>query len=149
MAAVAVAGCGEQRIDVDETAKFAKSAVAKQIGSAVEKVDCPDKVAVKADDAFTCSVVGADGTRGDARFVQKDDEGNLAFSAPFLNTKAAERIVRRQLRKRSKKATVSCPQIVIVARNKRFRCRAKTGSETKTVFARQTDSKGNFTYRIG
>lgn len=148
VALLAVAGCGEPRIDVSKTASFIKDAVAKQTGAPVKDVACPDKVAVKAGDSFTCSVVGADGTKGDARLTQEDDQGNLKFSAPFLNTKAAERIVRRQLRRRSKKATVSCPQIVIIAKGGTFRCEAHTGSSTRTVLARQNDAKGNFSYRI-
>jgi len=148
-AAVALAGCGEERIDIDKTAAFIKGAVAKRIGSPVKEVDCPQTVVVQALDTFTCAVIGTDGTRGDARLTQKDDQGSLSYSAPFLNTKAAERIVQRQLRRNTKGATVSCPQIVIVKQDTRFECQARSGSSTKTVFARQTDSEGNFTYRIG
>lgn len=148
-AAVGLAGCGEPRIDIDKTATFIKDAVAKRIGTPVKEVKCPQTVAVKASDTFTCAVIGIDGTTGDARLTQKDDRGSLSFSAPFLNTKAAERIVQKQLRRQSKDATVSCPQIVIVKKDGRFRCQARTGSSTKSVFARQTDSKGNFTYRVG
>lgn len=148
-AAVALAGCGEARIDIDKTAAFIKGAVAKRIGSPVREVDCPQTVVVAASDTFTCAVIGTDGTRGDARLTQTDDQGSLRFSAPFLNTKAAERIVQRQLRGNTRGATVSCPQIVIVKQGARFECQARSGSSTKTVFARQTDSEGNFTYRIG
>lgn len=148
-AAVALAGCGEDRIDIDKTTAFVEDAVAKRIGSPVKAVNCPQTVVVEASDSFTCAVIGTDGSKGDARFTQTDDQGSLTFSAPFLNTKAAERIVRKQLRRRTKDATVSCPQIVIVGQGERFRCKARTGSSTKTVFARQTDSAGNFTYRVG
>lgn len=148
-AAVALAGCGEERIDIDKTAAFIKGAVAKRTGSPVRKVDCPQTVVVQASETFTCAVIGTDGTRGNARLTQKDAQGSLSYSVPFLNTKAAERIVQRQLRRNSKGATVSCPQIIIVKRDARFECQVAGVSSTKTVFARQTDSNGSFTYRIG
>ncbi len=148
-AAGVLAGCGEPRIDIDKTTTFIEAAVAKQVGAPVKEVVCPEKVLVKASATFTCVVVGTDGTKGEARLKQKDDAGSLTFSAPFLNTKAAERIVQRQLRRQTKGATVSCPQIVTLKKDSRFRCQATTGSRTKTVSARQTDATGNFTYRVG
>ncbi len=151
LAALAIGACGESEIDVDEASKFIDSAVTKQVGAQVKSVNCPDSVKVKARDMFTCVVTGSDNTKGDAELTQKDDKGNLTFYAPFLHTREAAQVMQTQLRNRSRTTrgvTVSCPQIVVVARGRTFNCELRDGRDTLTVVARQTNDKGNFTYRV-
>jgi len=151
LATLLVAGCGEAEIDVDKASDFIDSAVTEQVGAQVRSVTCPDSVKVKPRDTFTCLVTGSDGTKGTARLTQKDDKGNLTFYAPFLHTKEAARVMQTQLRNRSRStrdAVVSCPQIVVVGNGRTFDCSAKIGGNDRTVAARQTDAKGNFTYRV-
>jgi len=149
--ALLVSGCGEAEIDVGKASKFIDAAVTKQVGAQVKSVKCPDSVVVKAKDTFRCRVTGTDGTAGDAELTQKDDKGNLTFYAPFLHTKEAARVMQTQLRNRSRRtrdATVGCPQIVVVAKNRTFDCVVTIGGRERRLVARQTDANGNFTYRV-
>jgi len=151
LATLLAAGCGESEIDVAKASKFIDDAVTKQVGAEVKSVKCPDSVETKAKATFTCVVTGSDGTKGDARLTQKDDEGNLAFYAPFLHTKEAAKAIQTELRNRSRGsrgAIVSCPEIVIAAKGRTFDCRLTVDGEQRKVVARQTDAGGNFTYRV-
>ena len=151
LATLLAAGCGDPEIDVDKASKVVGDAVTQQVGARVKSVKCPESVKVKARDTFGCLVTGTDGTKGTARLTQKDDKGNLTFYAPFLHTKEAARVMQTQLRNRSRStrdAVVSCPQIVVVAKDRTFECSATIGGDERTVAARQTDAKGNFTYNV-
>jgi len=151
LASLLAAGCGEAEIDVGKATKFIDAAVTEQVGAQVRSVKCPESVKAKAKATFTCVVTGTDGTKGDAELTQKDDKGNLTFYAPFLHTREAAKVMQTQLRNRSRSsrdATVSCPQIVVVGRGRTFNCALTVGGDERQVAARQTDAKGNFTYRV-
>jgi len=151
LATLALGACGASEIDIAKASKFIDSAVSKQVGAEVKSVKCPESVKVKAKDTFTCVVTGSDGTKGDAKLTQKDDKGNLTFYAPFLHTREAEQVMQRQLRNRSRGSrgvTVSCPEIIVVGKGRNFDCELRNGTDTLTVAARQTNDRGNFTYRV-
>lgn len=144
---LALAGCGKSEIDVDKASTFIDSAVEKEIGAKVKAVDCPESVEVKAKSTFKCVVTGSDDTKGDAKVTQRDDKGNMVVSAPFLHPREAEGAIQSQLRKRARAATVTCPEIIVVAKGGEFDCKVVSAGPTKLVSATQTDTIGNFTYR--
>jgi hypothetical protein len=148
VAALTAAGCGERRIDVEKSAKLIQSAVEEQVGADVKSISCPDTVAVKAKATFVCQVLGKDGTKGTASVTQTDGKGTISVAAPFLHKDEAEQSIQTELRKRAPRATVTCPDIIVVKRGGTFDCAANLGEINATVKARQTNAQGNFTYRL-
>jgi uncharacterized protein DUF4333 len=151
VAALGLIGCGDRSIDAGRAQQSIGATVSRQAGVRVQRVQCPAGQKAHKDGRFTCTVTGIDGTTGPVTVVQRDDDGNVRFAAPFLHVREAERVMARQLRATLHAATVTvrCPEIVIVAAGRRFVCRARAGGRTLTVRARQTDTRGHFTYRAG
>jgi hypothetical protein len=141
-------GCGEQRIDVAKSAKLIQSAVEEQVGAEVRSISCPKEVKVKAKAAFTCAVTGRDGTKGAATVTQTDGKGTIRVSAPFLHKDEAELSIQTDLRKRAPRATVVCPDIVIVEAGGKFACQANLGEINATIDATQTNASGSFRYSV-
>ncbi len=147
-AALAVAGCGEQRIDVEKSAKLIQSAVEDQVGSDVKAIKCPEEVKVEAKATFTCAVTGRDGTTGTATVTQTDGKGTIRVAAPFLHKDEAELSIQSDLRRRAPRATVVCPDIIIVKAGGKFECAANLGEINATIKATQTNASGNFRYSV-
>ena len=73
---VAVAGCGEVKIDSGKAEDLAR----KVAGSGTVKltsVSCPDDIKAKKGADFECDLVYADGTKGTITIHQQDDEGSV------------------------------------------------------------------------
>jgi hypothetical protein len=147
-AALAMTGCGEQQIDVEKSAKLIQSAVEEQVGADVKSIACPDQVKVKARATFTCLVTGKDGTKGTATVTQTDGKGTISVAAPFLHKDEAEQSIQTDLRKRAPRATVVCPDIIVVKAGGKFECTANLGEINATISATQTNANGNFTYTV-
>jgi hypothetical protein len=147
LAALTATGCGEQQIDIEKSAKLIQSAVEEQVGADVKSISCPDEVKVKAKDTFTCVVTGKDGTKGTATVTQTDGKGTISVAAPFLHKDEAEQSIQTDLRKRAPRATVVCPDIIVVKAGGKFVCKANLGEINVIVTATQTNANGNFTYR--
>jgi Domain of unknown function (DUF4333) len=148
VAALAAAGCGQQQIDVEKASKLIKGAVAGQVGADVASISCPRQIKAEAHATFTCTVTGADGTKGVATVTQTDGKGTISVAAPFLHKDEAEQSIQSDLRKRAPRTTVVCPDIVVVKKGGTFACRADLGEFDATVRATQTDAGGNFTYAL-
>jgi hypothetical protein len=146
--ALAMTGCGEQQIDVEKSAKLIQSAVEEQVGADVKSIACPDEVKAKAKATFTCVVTGKDGTKGTATVTQTDGKGTIAVAAPFLHKDEAEQTIQAELRKRAPRATVVCPDIIVVKAGGKFECAANLGEINATISAMQTNANGNFTYTL-
>src|ERR1044072_4139999 len=146
VAALTAAGCGEQQIDIEKSAKLIQSAVEEQVGADVKSISCPDEVKVKAKDTFTCVVTGKDGTKGTATVTQTDGKGTISVAAPFLHKDEAEQRIQADLRKRAPRATVVFPDIIVVKTGGKFVCTANLGEINVIVTATQTNANGNFTY---
>ncbi|MEY2441030.1 MAG: hypothetical protein QOJ46_456 [bacterium] len=146
LAAFAAAGCGEQQIDVKKSAKLIQSSVEQQVGATVKSIKCPDEVKVKAKAVFTCLVTGADGTTGTASVTQTDGKGTISVAAPFLHKDEAEQSIQTDLRKREPRATVVCPDIIVVKVGGTFECRANLGEINATVVV--TQANGSIKYKI-
>jgi hypothetical protein len=148
IAALSATGCGEQQIDVEKSAKLIQSAVEEQVGADVKSISCPDEVKVKAKSTFPCVVNGKDGTKGTATVTQTDGKGTISVAAPFLHKDEAEQSIQTDLRKRAPRATVVCPDIIVVKKGGKFVCQANLGEVNATVSARQTTANGNFVYNV-
>ena len=148
LAALTATGCADQQIDVGKSAKLIQKAIEEEIGSDVKAIKCPDEVKVKAKASFTCVVTGGDGTSGIATVTQTDGKGAISVTAPFLNKDEAELSIQNDLRRRSPRATVVCPDIVILKARGTFDCAANLGEINATIAATLTDAKGAFRYTV-
>lgn len=146
VAALAVAGCGQRQIDVGKASKLVQGAVESQVGAQVASISCPREVEVEAHATFACTVTGEDGTKGVATVTQTDGQGTIGVAAPFLHE--AEQTIQSDLRKRAPRATVVCPDIIVVKQGATFVCEADLGEFDATVRATQTSAGGSFTYTL-
>jgi hypothetical protein len=148
VAAFAVTGCGERKIEVGKAEKLIQKAVEEQVGAPVRSIVCPNEVPLKANANFTCAVVGVDGTKGIATATQTDDKGRIRVDATFLHKEAAEQSIQADLRKRAPRAEVVCQDIIVVKAGGKFVCQADLGEIRATVRATQTSGSGAFTYNV-
>lgn len=148
LAAVTLAsGCGgSDGIDTGKAESFIRGAVEEQVGADVKSVSCPADQKQQKGARFTCVVTGADGTKGNAIVTQKDDDGNVRVSAPFIHKDEVEQNVGAQFTAGSKvKVTLSCPDIILPKAGGTFVCQAVDSEGDKgLVDVTQTDAKGNF-----
>lgn len=147
---LALTACGDSTVDTEKGETFIRGVVAEQVGARVATVTCPDDVKTDKGDTFTCSVAGADGSKGDVLVTQRDDKGNVNVSAPFLHVREAEAVMADQIAKQAKLegVTVKCPEIIVVKTGERFACKATAEGRSRDVAARLTDDDGHFTYRL-
>ncbi len=148
LATLAAAGCGQSKIDVDKASKFIDTAVRTKVGARVRSVVCPTKVKVQAKATFRCVVTGRDGSKGNAQVTQRDDKGNMTVRTPFLQPRRAEEAITAELSKGEPGTSVACQEIIVVAKGRRFACKATAAGVTRTIAATQTDSNGKFTYDV-
>ena len=152
LAAVSTAvltGCSTT-LDADKAETEIAKAVRVQAGVPVKSVECPEDVKAKKGDKFTCTVTAKDGTSGKVNVTQKDDEGNIAFDAPFIHMDEAEASIVEQIEKQSGSTgvTVDCPDIVVGKAKDTFKCTGQAGSQQFTVNATQTDGQGRFRFKV-
>lgn len=148
LVALVAGGCGRTEIDIDKAAKFIDKAVQAKVGARVRSVVCPAKVKVKARATFSCVVTGRDGSTGRARVTQRDDKGNMTVRTPFLQPRRAEQAITSELSRATPGTSVACQEIIVVARGRRFSCKATADGTTRKISATQTDANGRFTYDV-
>lgn len=150
LAALVLASCGESTIDAEKGERFIRGVVTEQVQARVGTVTCPDDVQTKKGTTFTCSVAGVDGSKGDVLVTQRDEDGNVNVSAPFLHVREAEAVMADQIAKQVKVdgVTIKCPEIIVVKKGGRFECTATAEGKSRDVAARLTDDEGHFSYRL-
>ncbi|MDQ4024887.1 MAG: DUF4333 domain-containing protein [Actinomycetota bacterium] len=148
LAALALAGCGEDTLDAGRAERFVRGVVVEKIGARVGSVVCPEGLRTEAGATFTCSVVGTDGSRGRVDVRQRDDDENIQVDAPLLHVREAETVIAGQMSRRLEAgAEVVCQEIVVVRRGERFSCTVRWKGRRRSVTARLLDDDGRFRYR--
>ena len=87
--AVALAGCGEDRIDTARVETEVERAVEQQARVPVAEVACPKDVSIEEGGRFVCTVTGDNGGEAKVQVVQTDDQGNVRFQATGLDSLGA------------------------------------------------------------
>lgn len=148
--ALAVGACGSKTVNTEKGEKFITTQVEKQVGAKVKAVKCPEDVKAKKGGAFTCTVTGSDGTTGQAKVIQKDDEGNVRLTAPFVHVRNLERLMAENIGKQvNADVIIKCPEIITGKRGDTFDCAATDDKDNKaTVKVTQKDAKGNVDYKL-
>jgi hypothetical protein len=149
LAALALAACGDSGLNVGKAKELITTAVVDQIGAEVESVECPAEVEPQAGATFGCTVTASDRTSGRVLVTQKDDEGNVRISAPFVHTAELEERIGADIERQVGGAvTLECPQIVEAEKDETFECEAAGEGERTTVLVTQRDDEGNVRYEI-
>jgi hypothetical protein len=148
LAAATAASCGDAMIDTARAERVIRAAVAEQLQSRVAAVACPEDVRKEPGGRFTCTVTGADSSKGAAVVTQREN-GGFSVNAPFLNVREAEGVMAAQIGRRIKRddVRVSCPEIVVDRKGRRFACTATAGDRSARFTVRLTDGAGHFRYR--
>ena len=144
-----LAACGTSTIDAAKGEEEISKAVRVQAGVPVKEVVCPENVKIEKGGKYVCTVTAKDGTTGKVSVVQKDDEGNVSFDAPFSHMDEAEASIITQIEEQvpnAKGVEVDCPDIVVGEKGGTFECDGTAGSEKFTVRATQTDGQGRFRF---
>ena len=147
--AVAAAGCGDTKIDDAKAESFIEKTVAEQVGARVESVECPTDLTAKKGETFECTVTGDDGSSGRTTVTEKDDEGNVSVSAPFIHVRDLEEQIAGGLADQvGGKVELDCPEIIVGSKGDTFECDARSGPDRASVLVTQTDDKGNVRYEL-
>jgi hypothetical protein len=146
----AVAGCGDTTIDAGKAEKAITKAVTEQARARVKSVSCPDDEVAKKGGTFTCKVIGTDGSTGNVLVTEKDDNGSVAISAPFIHPRDVEKGVAAGIEKQAAitGVTVTCPEIITGKAGAGTTCQAVSGKDKATVQVTQTDGKGGFRFKV-
>lgn len=148
LAALAVSGCAKE-IDAAKAEKFISKTVAAQVGAELKSVSCPSGLTAKKGETFECTVTGTDGTTGKTEVTEKDDQGNVSVSAPFIHPRDIERSIATDIKAQVGSAVkVSCPEIIVSDKGGKFGCEATSGSDKARVDVTQTDDQGNVDYKV-
>jgi hypothetical protein len=148
LAALALSGCSKS-IDSDKAEKFIAKSVGSQVGAKVKSVSCPTGLTAKKGETFECTVTGTDGTTGKTTVTEKDDQGNVSVSAPFIHVRNLEQQIASGIAKQiGGSVDVGCPEIIVGAKGKKFECQATSGSDKAVVEVTQTDDQGNVRYKL-
>ena len=148
-AAVVLTGCAKE-IDDKKAESFIADSVREQVGARVASVSCPTGITAKKGGTFECTVTGSDGTSGKAKVTMKDDEGNVAVSAPFIHVRPLAERMAKEISEQvgGSDVELSCPEIVVGAKGETFECDAISGSDKAIVEVTQTDDRGNVDYEL-
>lgn len=147
-AVLVLTGCSKS-IDTDKAEKFIMKTVSQQVGAKVKAVRCPEGLTAKKGETFTCTVIGADGSSGEMLVREKDDQGNVNVSAPFIHVRDLEELISSGIAKQvGGSVAVSCPEIIAGKQGGTFSCGAKSGSDEAIVNVTQTDDQGNVRYKL-
>jgi hypothetical protein len=148
--ALALAGCGETRIDAGKAEGLIRALVTERVGAKVATVACPEGITAKQGVTFECRVSGTDATKGNVVVTGRDSRGSVEVSAPFLHVRTAEADMAAQIADRlDERVKVSCPEIVAINKGATFRCGARSGDQTRIVHGRFLDDSGRFSFRRG
>ena len=149
LAALALTACGGDELNIGRAQDLITGVVVDQIGAEVESVDCPAEVEPQAGATFGCTVTATDGTSGRVIVTQKDDEGNVRISAPFVHTAELEERIGADIERQvGGPVTLECPQIVVAEKSDTFECEAEGEGERSTVLVTQKDDQGNVRYEV-
>ena len=77
--ALAVAGCGDKKLDTGKLEGKIKDGIQKQAGVKIRTVECPGDVKVKKGDTFNCKATTRSGQTASVKVTQQDDEGNVNY----------------------------------------------------------------------
>ena len=147
--ALAAAGCGETKIDDAKAETFIEKTVTEQVGARVQAVECPTDLTAKKGETFECTVTGDDGSSGRTTVTEKDDDGNVAVSAPFIHVRDLEEQIGGGLRDQiGARVELDCPEIIVGEKGNTFECEATSGDGEATVLVTQTDDQGNVRYEL-
>ncbi len=149
LAAIALAGCAKS-IDTDKAETFITKNVKTQIGADVKSVKCPSGLTAKKGGTFTCTVTGTDGTTGKAKVTEKDDQGNVTVSTPFVHSTNLENLMAKNIGEQvgATDVKVVCPEIIVGKKGDQFDCAATSGTSKATVKVTQKDDQGNVNYKL-
>jgi hypothetical protein len=149
VAAVVVSGCAKS-IDDAKAEKFIAKSVADQVGAKVKSVACPGDLTAKKGETFECTVTGDDGTTGKTTVTEKDDQGNVSVSAPFIHVRELEQSIEDGISNQAggSKVDVTCPEIIVGEKGDEFECQAQSGSDKAVVAVTQTDDQGHVQYKL-
>lgn len=148
-AALAAAGCGGTEIDDAKAERFIEDTVTEQVGARVQSVECPTGLTAEKGETFECTVTGDDGSTGRTVVTEKDDEGNVAVSAPFIHVRDLEEQILRGLRgELGSGVELDCPEIIVGEKGDTFECETGSADGGPTVLVTQTDDQGNVRYEL-
>jgi hypothetical protein len=149
ISAVVLTGCAKS-IDDQKAEKFIAKSITEQVGAKVKRVTCPSDLTAKKGETFECTVTGMDGSSGTAKVTEKDDQGNVNVSAPFVHVRNLEQQIAGGISDQigGSNVQVTCPEIITGAKGKVFECDATSGKDKATVAVTQTDDQGNVTYKL-
>ena len=147
--ALLFAGCGETEIDADKAETFIAKTVEEQVGARVESVDCPSGLKAKKGETFECTVTGDDDSSGDTAVTEKDDEGNVSVSAPFIHVRDLEDQIASSVQDQVGRAVdIECPEIIVGEKGGTFKCEATAGKNKRVIEVTQKDDQGNVRFEI-
>jgi hypothetical protein len=152
-ALLALAGCGS--IDATRTESVVKQEIARSAGAKLRAVECPDDIPVERGRDFSCTAIGADGTRVPVPVTQIDD-GKVEFRAQLVKPRVVEGGLARFAERAAKagggreaRAAARCPELRAVKRGDVILC-SLTFHDGSTVVgkATQTDDQGNIRFEL-
>lgn len=152
-APLALAGCGA--IDATQTENAVRQEIARSIGAKLRSVECPEEIPLERGRSFSCTAIGADGTRVRVPVTQTDEGGNIEFRAQLLKPRVveaglvdfAQRAAKARAR-REARAAARCPELRPVKRGDVVQCSVTFNDGSTAVgTATQTDDRG--TVRFG
>ena len=77
--ALALAGCGDKKLDTGKLEGKIKAGIEKQAGIKIKSVDCPSDVKVKKGNTFKCKAHTTTGQTAIVTVTQQDDKGNVSY----------------------------------------------------------------------
>ncbi len=144
-----LAGCGETEIDADKAEAFISKTVQEQVGARVESVDCPSGLKAEKGATFECTVTGDDGSSGETVVTEKDAEGNVSVSAPFIHVRDLEGQIGDGIEGQTGAAVeLDCPEIVMGNKGGTFDCDGTSADGPLTIRVTQKDDQGNVRYEL-
>jgi uncharacterized protein DUF4333 len=79
LVAVAVAACGENKLDTERAESAIRAGITRQTGVKIASVRCPDDVEARQGDTFRCLARASNGQRARVEVTQRDDEGSVSW----------------------------------------------------------------------
>jgi hypothetical protein len=79
LAAVALAACGDAKLDTDRAESAIRSGITRQTGVKIDTVRCPEDVEARRGETFRCVAQASNGQRARVEVRQRDDEGSVSW----------------------------------------------------------------------
>jgi hypothetical protein len=148
LAPLALDACSTGTLDSAKAERQIESSTQQFTGQHVT-ASCPGNIPESKGRVTLCSITAADGTTAKVRVVQKDENGNVSYSATLVATAGLEQQIARNATQRSGfPVMVTCPQLVDVTQATQIeQCRASSAkAKTGTVRVTITSSGGKLNY---